>query len=222
MFNVIQKVKNPVSVVLTPLRTTDTIHKDLKKSLKRNNILFDWVSYSSDANCPQNANFAWENYIKTFNFYPETLIKLDNDIEPEYHFLDKLYYVLKNSSEKIGYSYCSFEMYGVKNLKFPVKKFSVKELLIQNYISSNSLIKMNAFLSVGGFNCNKEYERLCDWVCWLKLLEKGYEGIPCLNTFFKTELKQDSISNRSVEDYYSKYRKILKEIVEPLRTKIGV
>lgn len=219
MFNVIQKVKNPEIVVLTPLRTTDKIHKDLKKSLKRNNVLFDWVSFASDANCPSNANFAWENYIKKYDFYPHMLIKLDNDIEPEYHFLDKMYSTLKNSSSKIGYTYCNFQTYGTKKLLFKAKPFSIDSLLQQNYISSNSLIKTEAFLSVKGFNCNKEYERLCDWVMWLKLLEMEYEGIPC-ETFFKTEIKESSISNRSLKDYYEKYRRILKDIVEPLKIKL--
>ena len=219
MFNIIQKTKDAEIVVLTPLRTTDSICKELKKGLKKNRVPYDWVSYASEANCPSNANLAFDNYLHEFKKVPPYIIKLDNDIEPDAHLLDNLWETLKKSSDNVAYAYCAFEIYGVKNLKFPAKEFSIKEMLIQNYISSNSLIKWKPFRIINGFNCNKSMERLCDWAMWLNLLDKGYIGTPSPG-FFKTELKESGIGNRGLEDYYSKYRLILKELVEPLREKI--
>jgi hypothetical protein len=77
--------------------------------------------------------------------------------------LDEMYKLLSGTNNNISYCYCSFSyiLPDGKQISFN-KNFNKNELLKQNYISSNSMIKLDKLDQVGGFVCNDKYVRLLD------------------------------------------------------------
>ena len=200
MYQIIKENNNPSILIVTPLRTNDVIPKKLISSMNRNITPFSWVSHSG-LTCAKNASKAIELYPHSL---PDYIIKLDNDIEPDNCWLDKLYNKLKNTKDEIAYSYSSFSYYGYINANFPAITFDENRLKQSNYISSVSLFKTKPLMEVGGFYHDENLKRIDDWALLLKLLYKGYKGIP-VDTYFKNEGKPSSISSGSQQEYAIEY-----------------
>jgi hypothetical protein len=78
--------------------------------------------------------------------------------------LDEMYKLLSGTNDNIAYCYCQFSyiLPNGKQILFN-KNFNKNALLKQNYISSNSMIKLDKLDQVDGFVCDDRYIRLLDW-----------------------------------------------------------
>lgn len=211
MFKIQHKSRWPKFLIITPLRPQDKISAETRKTIKRNTTSFDWISYESDNNIPTNTTFALNEYESQ---YPKLnyLIKIDNDINLDRSLLDSMYSNLVNSNNIIGYCYCPFKFIlpDAKEIQF-TQQFNRNKLIEQNYISSNSMIKRNMLEYVGGFVTDGKYERLLDWAFWLRCLYYGFEGLMIPSKQFSTPLNENSVSNRGVQDYKTKYNRVYKD-----------
>lgn len=220
MLKVIQETKNPLFLVITPLKPNDKISKETKISIKRNRYAFDWISYEGDNNIPTNtqlAMFQWK--------YIPYIIKIDNDINAERGMLDSMYLTLSHHlcSQNVAYVYPYFDflLENGRKISFPFTGFNSYRLLSANYISSNSMIKRDLLDKVGGFVTDQKYERLLDWALWLRFLYYGYVGTN-VNKYFSTPLNKEGISNRGQKDYELKAWEVKRDFVDPIKEKFSV
>ena len=176
-------------------------------------------SSSGNNNIPINhlGNIEW--YKKNIGKLPPYIFFLDRDIDLGRHALDRLHNSLVKESYrsdvKIGYSYASFKYTGHINYDFPAIPFDVKKLLKSNYISSNSLYCTEVIEKVGLVTDNK-YQRLMDWVFFIKCLGQGIYGTPCPEATFKVISTKDDISSGDNNDYMIKSRRVYDDFIEPL------
>jgi len=208
-----RKVKDPKFLVITPLLPSHEISKETKKTIKRNDIPFDWIKGIGNNNIPTNTKNSINLYKKQYG-YIKFYIMLDNDIILSRHMLDKMYETIKNTPEYIAYTYTNFEFKGEINAKFPAIPFDAIRLLQSNYISSNSMFKTNIVEEIGLVTDDK-YKRLLDWAFLLKLLVKGYIGIPTRNASFIAISNEGSISSGSQNDYIIKSQRVKEDFILP-------
>lgn len=224
MLEVIKKVDNPRFLVITPLRVRDKISKETLETISNNSTPFDWVSFKSKRNVPSNTKEGLREYIKKYGT-PKYIIKIDNDIDAEEGLLDIMYQTISSSPDGVAYVYSSFKYIkdGKSYVSFPAQKLDVqhwtKRLLNSNFISSNSMIKVDKLEEVGGFVCKRKYERLLDWALWLKFLLNGYVGVPCAGTF-NAIMNENSISTRGQKDYRKKHRAVVEDFAKPVVDKV--
>ena len=113
---IITSCKNPEILISTPLLPGHKISKITKKTLKRNDIDYIWLTSSGNNNIPINhlGNIEW--YKKNIGKLPPYIFFLDRDIDLGRHALDRLHNSLVKESYrsdvKIGYSYASFKYTG--------------------------------------------------------------------------------------------------------------
>lgn len=216
MFSVINKVQSPDVLVVTPLLPGHFISKETKIGLKRNDLAFDWVSFSGHNNIPTNATLGLQEYIRRFHKAPKYMIMIDRDIVPSRNMLKNMYETLSRSKDEVAYCYSGFEFKGAINARFTGLEFDSMKLLDANYISSNSMIKVDKLEEVGGFVTDEDLVRLLDWALWLKFLSFGYVGVLCPNSFFTAISSEESVSARSNEDYRIKYQRVKERFIEPM------
>ena len=217
--SVIRKCKNPKILVSTPLLPGHKISKITKKTLKRNDIDYDWLSCSDNNNIPTNHINCMEWYKKNIGELPHYTFFLDRDIDLGRHALDRLYNTIENSSYRsdiiIGYAYASFKYTGYVDHDFPAIPFNPKKLLQANYISSNSLYVTEVIENVGLVTDDK-YRRLLDWAFLIKCLGQGIVGISCSKATFKVISTPNDISSGDNNDYMIKHSRVHKDFIEPL------
>ena len=212
MFKIIKKVINPKYLVITPLKKGDCISPSLTNTIQYNKS-YDWISYEGNNNIPLNTELALKKYESKYEPV-KYIIKIDNDIHMQKGMLNKMYNVLSNSKDNIGYVYVPFK-YTLKEQSITFDREFDKELLIQqNYISSNSMIKRNILEEIGGFVTDDKYVRLLDWCLWLKMLRYGYIGEK-INSFFQTPLNKNNVSAGSTKDYKLKYDRVKQDFILP-------
>lgn len=217
--NIVRNSKNPKILVSTPLLPGHKISKITKKTIKRNDIDYTWLSTSSNNNIPVNHTRGIEWYEKHIGNLPECMFFLDRDIDLGRHALDRLYNTLKKESAKtqkrVGYAYASFKYVGYINYDFPAIPFDVEKLLKANYISSNSLFYSDVIKDVGLVTDNK-YKRLLDYAFLIKCLANEIGGTPCPSATFRVNSTPDDISSGSDEEYMIKYRRVFEDFIRPL------
>lgn len=218
MIKIIKKAKDPKVLIVTPLWAGHAISKETKKTLKRNDIQFDWISSSGRYNIPTNLENGLDWYDKKFGL-PDYYMMIDRDIIAGRHLIDRLYDKLSKvaGTNMIGsyfyaFAYASFQFKGTINCNFPAVEYNIQRLLQANYISSNSMFFTEAARAVGLVK-NKKYERLLDWAFLLKLLKVGYVGIPCPEASFIAVSTSTDISARSNEDYRIKHARVSKDFI---------
>ena len=141
---------------------------------------------------------------------------LDRDIILGRYMIDRLYKKLSKQHNQVAYSYASFKFTGHINKEFPAEIWDINKLLLQNYISSNSLFKSNVLLEVG-LVTDEKYKRLLDWAFLLKLfLVGGYYGVACPEASFEAVSNKDSVSSGTVEDYYLKRERVITDFGKPI------
>ena len=77
-----------------------------------------------------------------------------------------------------AYCYCDFAAFNHPcngNFVHRAGDFNAENLKAQNYISTMSLMRRDAFEAVGGFD--PSIQRLQDWDLWLSMLKVGLDGI---------------------------------------------
>jgi hypothetical protein len=212
---IIKECRNPKILVVTPLLPEHKVSKITKKTLKRNDIDYYWISSSGNNNIPTNALEGIKWYKNKFCRLPEYYMMVDNDIEAGRNLLDRLYNMLSKTTDNIGYCYASFEFKGHINVKFPAINFDANRLIQSNYISSNSLFKSEVIEKVGLVTDDK-YRRLLDWAFLIKCLGEGYIGINQPNASFVAYSDKKSVSSGSNDDYQVKYRRVFEDFIKPL------
>lgn len=203
-------------IVVTPLLPGHKISKDTRRTIKRNNIPFTWVSYESDNNIPTNVEKGLNEYRKQNNRVPRYLLPLDRDITLGRGMIDRMFAAIISTPDNVAFTYANFEFKGEVDMKFPAKPYDINSLVMNNYISSNSMIKIEALDDVGGFVKDDRFKRLLDWCMWLKFFENGYIGMPCPIAHFVAVSTKDDISAGTNEDFYLKRKRVLEEIIKPL------
>lgn len=216
MLELIHYKEKPKVLVVTPLLPYHKISKETKKTLKRNDVSFGWVSYTGSYNIPTNALKGIEGYKKMWGKLPEYYIMIDRDIVLGRHMLDKLVRKLMVMPEdKVGYAYASFKFEGYVNQEFPARPFDINALVQSNYISSNSLFRTKVIEEVG-LVTDDHYKRLLDWAFLLKCFKHGYVGVPEPRASFVAKSTKDDISAGSKDDYKLKYYRVHEDFVKPL------
>jgi hypothetical protein len=212
---IIKKVKEPKLLVVTPLLPTHNISKDTKNSIKRNDIEFDWIAGIGENNIPTNL----ENVLKQYKYdngkkTPKYYIMIDNDIVLGRYMLDRMFKKIEKSESNEAYVYASFKFKGHINAEFPAVPFNIKKLLYANYISSNSMFKLDITENVG-LVTDDQYKRLLDWAFLLKLLGNGYIGLNCPEASFVAMSSEKDISAGSREDYSIKSKRVYNDFIHP-------
>lgn len=216
---IIKEVKNPKVLIITPLLPGHEISKQTKKSLKRNDIPYMWITSEGKNNIPTNLENGLNWYKKECGELPDYYMMIDRDIVAGRNLIDKLYVALTRASLKSDYRYAyafaSFEFTGHIQAKFPAVMFDPQRLCAANYISSNSMFVTKIARKVGLVKDDK-YKRLLDWAFLLKLLDHGYVGVPVPNASFKVMSTANDISAGSDEDYRIKSKRVIEDFVLPM------
>lgn len=220
MLKFLKESNDPKVLVITPLLPGHKVSRDTKVTIKRNDIEFDWISYTGTNNIPTNVTLGIEDYKKEFDI-PKYLIMIDNDIILGRNMLDKMFNRIKNSPEDVAYTYASFKFEGVINKEFPAIPFNMKKLLQSNYISSNSMIKSSYLEYVDGLVTDEKYKRLLDWAMWLKFLSFGFVGLECPEASFIAKSTEKDISAGTSEDYRIKYLRVYEDFIKPMMEELN-
>jgi len=214
---ILKQDKGSEILVVTPLLPGHKISKETRVTLKRNKTPITWLSSMGNNNIPTNAqlgiNWYKRKYSNSLNFY----MMLDNDITLGRKAIDKLYDKLKSSPPHIGYSYASFKYEGHINKEFPAVPFNINRLVKANYISSNSLFKMDVIENVGLIT-DEFYKRLLDWAFLLKCYGQGFMGVPVPEASFKAISSINDVSAGSDQDYKIKSRRVYESFIKPILT----
>lgn len=216
MLNVIREDENSVVLVVTPLLPNHKISKETKKTIKRNKVPFTWISFEGNNNIPTNVQMGINEYAKKAKKIPQFLLPLDRDIILGRYMIDRMATALSILPKEVAYTYASFEFKGIVNKSFPARAFDINQLVLNNYISSNSMIRTKSLLDIGGFVTDDKFKRLLDWCLWLKFYSYGYIGMPCPIASFVAVSSKDDVSAGSVEDFNIKRNRVMQEFVRPL------
>lgn len=212
---VLKKDKNSKVLVITPLLSGHKISKKTKITIKRNKTPITWISSESNQNIPINVQFGINWYMENFKEKISYYIPIDRDIILGRYMIDKLYKKLKNSPSHIGYAYANFKFKGYINQKFPAVPFNINKLVESNYISSNSLFKLNVVKKVGLVKDNN-LVRFLDWAFLLKCYKNNFYGINCPEASFIACSSPNDISSSDGHDYLRKNKIIFEKYIKPL------
>lgn len=218
MIKTLVQCKNPEILVITPLKKRDKVSKETKKTLKRCDVPFHWISYMGEGNPYKNMVHPWRWYRKNFET-PPYVIKIDNDLTCKRGMLDELYKAIEESDKKVGYTYCRFRYRGKIIADFDNIAFDVDRLVRGNYISSCSLMKSNVLEETGSFVTDDKYFRLLDWVLWLQFLRRGYIGQFVPETTFTAYAGKGTVSVRDQNDYREKHIRVVQDLIDPYKDK---
>jgi hypothetical protein len=216
MLDIMRKDKNSKVLVVTPLLPGHKVSKETKKTIKRNVTPFTWITYSGNNNIPTNIEIGINEYRNKGSHIPPYILPLDRDIILGRHMLDRMVSIIDITPDYIAYVYANFEFKGHINRRFTADPYDINKLLLGNYISSNSLIKLKCLEDIGGFITDDKYKRLLDWSLWLKFYLYGYVGIPCPLANFIAMSTENDISAGSEEEYKMKYMYVMQDFVKPI------
>lgn len=216
---VVKSTKFPDVLVVTPLLPGHRISKDTKKTIKRNRLKFFWISSQGKNNIPINYEQGLWWAEKNIKNLPKYCIMIDNDIILGRSMLDRLHKRIHNTTSSVAFTYASFEFKGVINRQFPADPFNPNRLMKSNYISSNSMFKMDVINKVGLVKDDK-YRRLLDWAFLLKLVGNGYIGKEEPRARFIAMSETGSISAGDNEDYRIKHARVFEDFIKPLVEKV--
>ena len=214
---ILEECKKPEILVVTPLLPDHKVSKITRKTVKRNNIPFYWVSSEGNNNIPTNAQAGIDWYKKKFGNLPMYYIMIDRDIEMGRNMLDRLHETLIYNlmDDRIGYCYATFQFKGHINHDFPAMPFDINRLVQGNYISSNTMFRSDVIEKVGLVTDDK-YKRLLDYAFLLKCFAGGYMGVPEPNAWFIAHSTKNDISAGSQDDYKLKYMRVYEDFIKPL------
>ena len=178
-------MKLPISVCVPLSERRKTIFTMLvAPSIKRNQPMETLIS-STAGNANEKRNASARDATQEFLFF------CDDDILLEKYCLRRLYQALEGNPVA-SYAYCDFVVHNHPTRSDALVRpgiFDASKLRRQNYISTMSLIRRDAFEAVGGFD--ESILRFQDWDLWLLLLKRGITGMYVPQVLF-TALYLDS------------------------------
>jgi hypothetical protein len=213
--SVVKECENPEILILTPLLPTHKLSNITKKTIKRNNVSFYWITCSNNQNIPKNHMDGIKWYKQNYGKLPPYIQFVDRDIEVGRGLLDRLHKKLDKSPKNVGYCYATFKFKGYINHDFPAIPFDINRLLQSNYISSNSLFRSYIIENIGLVTDDK-YKRLLDWAFLLKCFRNGYIGVPEPNAWFIAHSTEKDVSAGSQDDYRLKYTRVYNDFIIPI------
>lgn len=218
MLKILREDKNPKVLIGTPLWTGHKISRDVKTTIKRNKTPILWYTYSGTNNIPTNWWLGLQELKKSKKKLPPYFLPLDRDIIMGRFMIDRMVSVFEseNISPHVAFVYCNFAFKGAVNREFPAEPYDIHRLMRGNYISSNSMIKLELLEFIGGPVMNDQYRRLLDWALWLKFAQFGFIGEPCREANFVAISSETDISAGSPEDYQLKHQRVHNDFVKPL------
>jgi len=219
MITIAKHNKNPKVLVVTPLLPGHKISRDTKITIKRNNTPILWLLSEGNNNIPTNIQNGLNWYKENVKDKIPYILPLDRDIVLGRSMIDRMVFVLDIVPDNVAFTYANFEFKGVVDRSFPAIPYDINLLLQNNYISSNSLIKIDKLNIIGGFVTEEKYRRLLDWVLWLRFFDYGYVGLPTPNANFVAISSSEDISAGTNEDFIKKRSLILHEVIKPIMTK---
>jgi len=216
---IVKDCKNPQVLVVTPLLPGHSISRETRTSIQRNETPYVWLTSTGQANIPTNAQNAI-NWYQEKRSLPPYYLMIDRDINMGRNMIDRLVAAITPAPcPPIAYAYASFEFRGHINHDFPARSFDINMLLQHNYISSNSLFRLDVVQKVG-LVTDEKYKRLLDWAFLLKLFLVGpYVGIPVAHAKFVAASTEKDISAGSPEDYQEKRERVLQDFGLPIADK---
>lgn len=168
-------------LICTPLRSKEEINPLCKKTvIAQEDTKFIWTSFASNGNASYNRMQCYNRSINSL--FPKVKFKyvifIDRDILWVYPMAFKeMIAALENSSSTTAFSYCSFKYIGDVQHSFFADVYDVGRLLrYGNYISTMSMIKIDAFEKIHGFDVS--LKRFQDWDLWIRFGLAYFEGIP--------------------------------------------
>lgn len=173
----------PISVIV-PLskKRRDFFENNVLPMLEANNPM-EIIVNDNEGGSQRKRNDGFRNSTQQYIFF------CDDDIVLPANYLQLLYNTLlaNSNNTNIGYSYTGY--YGIVlhpdkhplggNFNTPSIEFNAQSLRQNNYISTMSLIKRDAFPWF-----DEKIKRFQDWDLYLTMLSKGIEGKLTPNTFF--------------------------------------
>jgi len=206
---------NPELLLVTPLYLQHRISRETKVGLLRNNINFTWISYESDGSTSKNYAEGIKAYRAKYGD-PKYVMLIDKDILPSRGMLDSMYHLLSKTDDQTAFCYCNFEFKGAIQKRFFHIPYNPLTLIRGNYISSNSMIKLDKLDEIGGVIIDDRVSRLSDWALWLSFLSYGYYGVLCNNTSFVDISNKSSVSAGSQEEYKRAHELLRRDFIDPL------
>jgi glycosyltransferase involved in cell wall biosynthesis len=126
----------------------------------------------------------------------------DNKIIPEYIDLG-----ITSLDQNItsGVVYAKAHFFGDKSrIGFNSIPFDIKELLVTNYIDMCTIVRKEAWESVGGFDESPDMFTLEDWDFWLSIFEKGWNFYFLNKPLFYYRIREGSLMDIHLQnkDYF--------------------
>lgn len=215
---IIHEDKDPEVLIVTPLKPGHEISKETKKTIKRNDIKYLWVSSEGPNNIPTNAKLGLHWVMRNKGPLPFYYIMIDRDIKLGRHMIDRMAQNLaKNHAAKpeVVYTYANFKFEGHVNREFPAQNWDIQRLVQGNYISSNSMF-LSHIVNEIGLVTDDHFVRLLDWCFLLKLYYYGYKGTSCPDANFVASSTKDDISAGSPMDYQVKHQRVVEYFIKPI------
>ena len=215
-YGIIREDKDSKVLIVTPLYTGHKISSETKSTIKRNDTPLTWITSEGPYNIPTNAWNGVEWYLDKMGELPQYYLMIDRDIILGRHMIDRLYDKLSSSDPEAVYSYGSFEFTGYINRKFPAEQWDINRLMLENYISSNSMFRMKTLYEIG-LVFDEKYKRLLDWAFLLKIfLHNGGYGVPCPEATFVAVSSAESVSSGNNYDYQTKRERVIHDFAKPI------
>lgn len=138
----------------------------------------------------------------------EYILPLDSDdyIGPRY-VSEALTVFEKNPNTRLVY--CNKILFGTRNQKFITPDFSLKNLLVENYISPSGIYRKSDYLQTPGYSNSMSTQGLEDWDFWLHLLADDPIVVKLQDFHFFYRVKDVSMLT---EITIEKNERLLKEI----------
>lgn len=104
------------------------------------------------------------------------LLFLDADDRLPSDYAERCLARLEAAGKKVAYVYTPMDRFGAETGRFASRPFDARALLRGNFVHVSALVHRDVFLQAGGFDpaLRSGYE---DYDLWLRLLDRGYEGV---------------------------------------------
>lgn len=226
MLEWVKRDDDPRVLIVTPLLPGDEIDPRTLETISSSydGLTVDWVSYTGKGNIPANTNAGIEAYRAEVGTLPEYIIKIDNDvIDPSRHVIRSMVSCLDAADARVAYAYTGVTYFDETNnwTKAAVapREFSIDDMLVANYVTSNSLVRSHVLVEAGMFIDDDKYVRLLDWAFWLKLLRLGYVGSLACDSSIIALYTEGSVSAGTNADYIKKASRVRRDFVDGINFK---